>query len=91
MSRKFRGKFLSYMKNEKLKYYGENEYLDNPENYDNLIQSMYNKEWVVYCKEPFNNAESVIKYLGRYTHRVAISNDRIVKVEYDKVTFKWRD
>ena len=91
MSRKFRGKFLSYMKNEKLKYYGENEYLDNPENYDNLIQSMYNKEWVVYCKEPFNNAESVIKYLGRYTHRVAISNDRIVKVEDDKVRFKWRD
>ena len=91
MSRKFRGKFLSYMKKEKLKYYGENEYLDNPENYDNLIQSMYNKEWVVYCKEPFNNAESVIKYLGRYTHRVAISNDRIVKVEDDKVRFKWRD
>ena len=91
MSRKFRGKFLSYMKKEKLKYYGENEYLDNPENYDNLIQSMYNKEWVVYCKEPFNNAESVIKYLGRYTHRVAISNERIVKVEDDKVTFKWRD
>ena len=91
MSRKFRGKFLSYMKKEKLKYYGENEYLDNPENYDNLIQSMYNKEWVVYCKEPFNNAESVIKYLGRYTHRVAISNERIVKVEDDKVRFKWRD
>ena len=91
MSRKFRGKFLSFMKKEKLKYYGENKYLDNPENYDNLIQSMYNKEWVVYCKEPFNNAESVIKYLGRYTHRVAISNDRIVKVEDDKVTFKWRD
>ena len=91
MSRKFRGKFLSYMKKEKLKYYGENEYLDNPENYDNLIQIMYNKEWVVYCKEPFNNAESVIQYLGRYTHRVAISNERIIEVEDDKVTFKWRD
>ena len=91
MSRKFRGKFLSYMKNEKLKYYGENEYLEYPENYDNLMQSMYNKEWVVYCKEPFKNAESVIQYLGRYTHRVAISNERILKVEDDKVTFKWRD
>ena len=91
MSRKFRGKFLSYMKKEKLKYYGENKYLENPENYDNLIQSMYNKEWVVYCKEPFNNAESVIQYLGRYTHRVAISNERIIEVEDDKVTFKWRD
>ena len=91
MSRKFRGKFLSYMKKEELKYYGENEYLKNPENYDNLIQSMYNKEWVVYCKEPFKNAESVIQYLGRYTHRVAISNERIIEVEDDKVTFKWRD
>ena len=91
MSRKFRGKFLSYMKKEKLKYYGENKYLENPENYDNLIQSMHNKEWVVYCKEPFKNAESVIQYLGRYTHRVAISNERIVKVEDNKVTFKWRD
>ena len=91
MSRKFRGKFLSYMKNEKLKYYGENEYLEYPENYDNLMQSMYNKEWVVYCKEPFKNAESVIQYLGRYTHRVAISNERIIKIEDGKVTFKWRD
>ena len=91
MSRKFRGKFLSYMKKEKLKYYGENECLENPENYDNLIQSMYTKEWVVYCKEPFKNANSVIQYLGRYTHRVAISNERIIKIEEDKVTFKWRD
>ena len=49
------------------------------------------KQSLVDCKEPFNNAESVIKYLGRYTHRVAISNERIVKVEEDKVTFKWRD
>ena len=52
---------------------------------------MYEKEWVVYCKEPFKNAESVIQYLGRYTHRVAISNERILRVEEDKVTFKWRD
>ena len=55
------------------------------------MQQMYEKEWVVYCKEPFKNAESVIQYLGRYTHRVAISNERILRVEEDKVTFKWRD
>lgn len=91
MSRKFRGKFLSYMKEEKLNFYGENKYLENPENYDRLMSEMYNKEWVVYCKEPFNNPGSVIQYLGRYTHRVAISNERIVKMEDNKVTFKWRD
>ena len=52
---------------------------------------MYDKEWIVYCKEPFKNAECVIQYLGRYTHRVAISNERILKIEGEKVTFKWRD
>ena len=52
---------------------------------------MYNKEWIVYCKEPFKNAESVIQYLGRYTHRVALSNERIIKIEDNKVRFKWRD
>ena len=92
MSRKFRGKFLSYVKKSKnLKFFGENKDLENPEVFNNLMQQMYEKEWVVYCKEPFKNAESVIQYLGRYTHRVAISNERILKVEDDKVTFKWRD
>ena len=91
MSRKFRGKFLSYMKKIKLDFYGENKELENPAIYDELIQTMYSKEWIVYCKEPFKNAGSVIQYLGRYTHRVAISNERIVKIEDDKVTFKWRD
>ena len=91
MSRKFRGKFLSYMKKEKLEFYGKNKELENPAIYNDLIQSMYIKEWVVYCKEPFENANSVIQYLGRYTHRVAISNERIVKIGDGKVTFKWRD
>ena len=91
MSRKFRGKFLDYMRREKIEFYGENKDLENPASYNNLIQKMYNKEWVVYCKEPFQNASSVIQYLGRYTHRVAISNERILKIEEGKVTFKWRD
>ena len=92
MSRKFRGKFLSYVKKSKnLKFFGENKDLENPEVFNNLMQQMYEKEWIVYCKEPFKNAESVIQYLGRYTHRVAISNERIIKIEDGKVTFKWRD
>ena len=91
MSRKFRGKFLSHMKETKLDFYGKNKELENPAIYNELIQSMYSKEWIVYCKEPFKNAESVIQYLGRYTHRVAISNERIIKIEDNKVRFKWRD
>ena len=91
MSRKFRGKFLRYLKATKLDFYGKNKELENPAIYSELINQMYNKEWVVYCKEPFQNANSVIQYLGRYTHRVAISNERIVKIEDGKVTFKWRD
>lgn len=91
MSRKFRGKCLSYIRETKLEYYGKNKELENPAIYNELINQMYNKEWIVYCKEPFQNANSVIQYLGRYTHRVAISNERIVKIEDGKVTFKWRD
>ena len=59
-----------------LEYYGKNKELENPAIYNELINQMYNKEWIVYCKEPFQNANSVIQYLGRYTHRVAISNER---------------
>ena len=91
MSRVFRGKFLYYMRKEKLEFYNKMKDLENPGIYNELIQKMYNKEWIVYCKEPFKNAESVIQYLGRYTHRVAISNERIVEVRETTVKFKWRD
>ena len=91
MSRVFRGKFLYYMRKEKLEFYNKMKDLENPGIYNELIQKMYNKEWIVYCKEPFKNAESVIQYLGRYTHRVAISNERIVEVTETTVKFKWRD
>ena len=91
LSRKFRGKFLYYLKQEKLEFYGENKYLENRENFEELIAKMYTKEWVTYCKEPFENIKSVIRYLGRYTHRVAISNNRIIKEENGEITFKYRD
>ena len=91
LSRKFRGKFLYYLKNEKMEFYGKNEYLNNKQNFDELMSKMYNKEWISYCKPPFENAKSVIKYLGRYTHRVAISNERILSEENGEVTFKYRD
>lgn len=91
MSKVFRGKFLYYMKKEKLEYYNKMKEFENAGIYNELIQSLYEKEWVVYCKEPFKNAGSVIEYLGRYTHRVAISNERIIGIEGEEVRFKWRD
>ncbi|MHB8077575.1 IS91 family transposase [Desulfosporosinus fructosivorans] len=95
LSRKFRGKFLDYLKQlyyqNKLEFHGSQKYLSDNKNFEKLLSSLYGKEWVVYCKPPFKNAACVVEYLGRYTHRVAISNKRIVSIEKDTVTFKWQD
>jgi len=91
LSRKFRGKFLAYLKHAQLQFFGTTADLQHPASFQRLLTSLYQKEWVVYCKPPFKNAGCVVEYLGRYTHRVAISNSRIVKLEDDHVTFKWRD
>lgn len=95
LSRKFRGKFLFYLKrayyDKKLKFAGSIKYLNDKYEFQCFKDNLYNKEWIVYCKPPFQNAEHVLEYLGRYTHRVAISNNRIVKFEEGFVTFKWRD
>ena len=91
LSKVFRGKFIYYMKQEKLDLCKEIEYLKNNQEYDNLISNLYSKEWIVYCKPPFKSINRVIEYLGRYTHRVAISNNRILNIDNEKVTFKWRD
>ena len=56
-----------------------------------LREKLYNKRWVVYAKRPFTNPNHVIEYLGRYTHKVAISNYRLIKVSKTHVTFKWKD
>lgn len=95
LSRKFRGKFLYYLKREyygkKLKFSGDIAVLKDSDTFRIFVDKLYRKEWVVYCKPPFKSAEHVFEYLGRYTHRVAISNNRIVKLENGMVTFKWRD
>ena len=95
LSRKFRGKFLYYLKlaykNGELNFYGQQTAIGSPGRFQNLLASLYAKEWYVYCKRPFTTTEAVIEYLGRYTHRVAISNNRIVSCDDGKVRFKWRD
>lgn len=55
------------------------------------MKGLYAREWVVYCKPPFNGPETVVAYLGRYTHRVAITNHRIISIEDGKVSFFWKD
>jgi len=91
----FKKKFLAYLKQEyqngKLKFVGEIESLADRNKFQELIDKLYHKKWNTYCKKPFGGPEKVLRYLGRYSHRVAISNKRIVKLEENKVTFKWRD
>jgi hypothetical protein len=95
LSRKLRGKFLYYLKQlygqNKLEFHGSQTYLSDHKEFEKLLSTLYGKEWIVYCKPPFKNAVCVVEYLGRYTHRVAISNNRIVSLEKDTVSFKWRD
>src|SRR3954452_25108367 len=55
------------------------------------LGALYRKSWVVYCKPPFGSPEQVLAYLARYTHRVAISNQRLVRLEGEEVTFTWKD
>jgi hypothetical protein len=91
----FRGKFLSFLKEadmqEQLKFYGEAEALKRKSNFKSLLNELYEKPWVVYAKKPFKNASHIIKYLGRYTHRIAISNHRIESIDEQSVSFTWKD
>ena len=95
LSRLFRGKFLHHLKEAyasgALEFPGKIEELKSKRAFGKLCTDLYGKEWVVNSKPAFKNAESVMEYLGRYTHRVAITNDRIVRLEGDQVVFKYRD
>ena len=95
LSRKFRGKFLAYLQkayyDKKLKFVGQIKDLEESHIFQCFISKLRQKEWIVYCKPPFKSAEYVLQYLGRYTHKVAISNNRIVFNGNGYVTYKWRD
>ncbi len=95
MSELFRGKLLDYLKESyhstQLVLTGSISNLMKPHVFQLLLIKLYNKKWVVYCKPPFNGIDGVLEYLSRYTHRIAISNNRIVNFQDGMVTFKWRD
>lgn len=95
LSRRFRRLFLQYFdeayKAGKLKFHGTLEHLNDPDAFETFLKPARKAEWVVYAKRPFGGPKQVLDYLGRYTHRVAISNHRLTALNGNKVTFRWRD
>ena len=95
LAKVFRGKFLSGLKafrsSKALHYHGSSGRYINSYVFQELIDCCYGTEWNLYIKETFNGANSVIQYLGKYTHRIAISNHRLLNINEDSVTFYVKD
>ncbi len=95
LSRVFRGKFLALLEaafdQGKLTFRGKLATLADPDAFRRQLAVSAKTEWVVYAKPPFGGPEQVLKYLARYTHRVAISNDRLTALDDGEVTFRWKD
>jgi hypothetical protein len=91
----FRGKMLAFLRHaytqEQLCFPGALAALSQPCAFHSLLRRLRNKEWVVYAKPPFGGPEHVLKYLARYTHRVAIANGRLLSLIDGQVRFRWRD
>ncbi len=91
----FRAKFMEGFKKiygrEKLLFSGQAATFRDPGSFKRLCNTLWSKRWVLYSKRPFAGPEQVLDYLGRYTHRVAISNDRLLAVDHGKVCFRYRD
>src|SRR6267378_3148839 len=91
----FRGKFVAALKrafcDSQLRFHGGLRPLAQRKTFAAWLRPLFRKDWVVYSKRPFGGPEHVLRYLGRYTHRVAISNHRLVSFADGKVTFRWRD
>ena len=75
----------------KLQFFGEHANLSDAKAFTAYLAPLHNSKWVVYCKRPFGGPKEVLRYLARYTHRVAISNRRLIAYDDKGVTFKWKD
>ncbi len=95
LSRLFRRLFLDGLEEAfargALCFHASLAHLADERAFADLVASVRRTEWVVYAKPPFGGPAQVLSYLGRYTHRVALSNDRLVKMEDGEVTFRWKD
>jgi hypothetical protein len=95
LSRVFRGKFVAGLKTAfndgSLRFHHGLLHLSDQRRFAAWLRTMFRHDWVVYAKRPFGGPEHVLRYLGAYTHRVAISNHRLVALHGDSVRFRWRD
>jgi hypothetical protein len=89
LSKVFRGKFIDLLKRARGK--GKLIGVDDDREFEQLLNNSVKHDWVVYAKPPFGGPEQVLRYLARYTHRIAISNRRLVSTDNQTVTFKWKD
>ena len=91
----FRRLFLDHLQaafdQGELQFFSSLERLRDPKAFAQYLAPLRRTEWVVYAKPPFGGPEQVLHYLGRYTHRVAISNNRLLDIDHGKVTFRWKD
>jgi hypothetical protein len=95
LSQVFRGKYLdglhqAFARGE-LRFFGKLAGLANAAAFQAFLHPLYEKKWVIYAKPPFGGPAQVLKYLARYTHRVAIGNSRLIKLEEGRVTFRYKD
>lgn len=95
LSRLFRRRFLEALtvchRNGDLHFYGDHAHLDDDTSFNDWLAPMRQQEWVVYAKRPFAGPKAVLRYLSRYTHRVAIANRRLLSMDDQSVTFQWKD
>jgi len=95
LSRLFRRLFLEQLvdayQQGKLQCFGQLQMLSENQAFKDWIKSCRQQEWVVYAKRPFSGPEAVLNYLSRYTHRVAIANSRLITMDDQGITFKWKD
>ena len=95
LRRVFRGKFVAALKSafqrDQLHFSGDLALLAQPKIFASWLRPLFRKDWIVYSKPPFGGPDYVLQYLGRYTHRVAISNHRLISLVDGQVTFRWRD
>jgi len=91
LSSLFRGKFLAMLKEADLIFPKSKPYLKNKVNFNKFLEPLYQKVWITYIEPPKGKPENVIEYIGRYSFRVAISNDRIKGISNGQVTFEYKD
>jgi hypothetical protein len=95
LSEVFRGKFTDGLRDlfrrKKLAFHGSLRWLEEPRSFALFLHTLHRHDWVVDIRKPFGGPEHVLHYLARYTHRVAISNHRLLGMEDGKVTFRWKD